>query len=335
MLFPTHSSARTGVTKIAGIGFGAKNHLLLLGLIQRQIADVWRGKLDTTLRTYDFFEQQEKAAGPGTAFQRNVAAALNTRLPGPTDYDKTRLSEQQISILNRVTDLGYHYTKISLADPERLEKLRTVNISTAIPYAKATKNGGLDTSGPCGPRSIVGEALDAMLEYGLILKDTYLPWISVNIHYGAEVLDDAPTNPFKQNLVVGVAGEITKHGLYDIVSKATGTTWASPVRGDVADNAVTDTPAPEAYERDLTAKDRLGRDGKIKYETRYRIGGASLGAFDPIGTFLARTDIVKTDPTQEDFFVIDEEEARKHAGLITLFNRSAGGFAPSRHANTP
>jgi hypothetical protein len=121
---------------------------------------------------------------------------------------------------------------------------------------------------------------------------------------------------------------------YDLVVKSTGTTWEIPVKGDVEQRAFTGVPSSEALWSYLDERKSMREDGSIKPGTKVLIGGTSLSAFDPVGILLARTGMVKVDPSISVGFSIDEERAREYPGLITFFNRAEGEVVASRHATS-
>ncbi|KAE8454384.1 hypothetical protein EG329_000006 [Mollisiaceae sp. DMI_Dod_QoI] len=287
-------------------------------------------------RTHDYYEVQSKEDGLGVAFQRHTKAALNTGIEGPVPLDIAGLSMKQQQILNRLTDLAGHYAELTMEDlGKTLETLESENISTALLFAQASRSGTLNTSVACGPRNFVGEALEIMTYEARKLADLYLPWLTINFHFNAQVIDVNLRNPQKPILTVQHQGDGEKETLveYDFFVKVTGTTWEAPVKGNVANMAFTGVPNPDDLWSYMSGKKLMRVDDRIKPGTKILIGGTSLSAFDPVGILLTRTGIVKLDSSTSDGFRIDEVRASQYHGLITFFNRSQGEVVASRHTH--
>lgn len=325
--------------RIATCGLGARGRLAYTSGIAQDLADLWRGRpVNKEPRTHDYYEQQYEDEGPGAAFQRRSKAALNTGINGPIPMDTTGLTPAQRETVNSITDLASHYSKLLMTNPnESLTTLAEENISTALLFAQASRTGTLDTSIACGPRDLVGKALEIMTNEARRLAEEHLPWLTVNFHFGVQVMDINLDNPQKPILEIQYrkTGETKILPAYDLVIKSTGTTWELPVRdAAVAKNAFTDIPDSEALGNYLAERQSLDENGQIKPNTRILIGGSGLSAFDSVGILLTRTGIVTLDPSTSDGFRIDAEQASKYPGLITFFNRSQGNIVASRHALT-
>ncbi|KAK6355603.1 hypothetical protein TWF696_004702 [Orbilia brochopaga] len=274
---------------------------------------LWRGEItDKSQRSRHFYEAQEKGEGPGMAFQFTSRAGLNTGLPGPIRIDKTGLSEAQGQIIDRLTNLEERYAHKLMNGGDRwstVEKLASESIPSALLFQAASRSGTLDTTTSCGPRHIVGEVLSEMAEEAKELAAEHLPWLDIQMHYGVEVVDvDVLTLPGRviPTIMERKTGKRATLAPYDICIKATGTSWITPVQGQVEENAFTGTPDPGAL---------------IDYSIEY------------VGLLICMTDMVEIDPQREEGFKINKAEVVKYQGLITLFNRTRDVALP-RHSDS-
>ncbi|KAK6501663.1 hypothetical protein TWF481_009492 [Arthrobotrys musiformis] len=325
-------------TRIAVCGYGSRSRLFQNIYIGEQLALLWRGlPVDKTPRTHDFFEVQTLAEGPGTAFQFGSDAALNTGIEHSTkSINKEGLTEEQCKIIDGLTDTASHYARIAMEDPERMMcDLLKNNISTAILFNNATKNGGgLNVDIPCGPREIAGRAMEAMTQDALRLAREYLPWLSINVRYSVVVSDIDLSDPARPVLTVEnvETGEKETGLVYDLVIKCSGTTFEVPVGGKIEEHGFTGIPSSSQTTEYLQRQGMLDSEGYIIPGKSTLIGGIGLSAFDFVGLILARTKIVKFNPETKEF-TIDKEEAARHRNLVTLFSRTEGFFGACRHVH--
>ncbi|KAF3930356.1 hypothetical protein ABW20_dc0104126 [Dactylellina cionopaga] len=281
---------------------------------------------------------QLEGDGPGVAFQSECSAALNTRLEGPATMDQEGLTPEQCRILDRLTDVASRYTEIIMANPEeKLHALMSENVSTAALFVNAVdfESRRLNTNIPCGPRGIFGQALEAMTRDATELARRHLPWLTITITHNAHVLEVNLADPAKPFITIedGHSGvQLCKP--YDLVLKTTGTTWKTPVSGQVGANAYTGIPNADAVFNYLFERNILDTEGFIAPGSTIFIGGTSLSAYDFIGLILSKTKIVRlvTRGNAREL-VIDEDEAKRYPDLIKLFNRKDGEVCAPRHAD--
>jgi hypothetical protein len=324
----------TRQVRIAICGFGARGRLAYICRVAQDLTDLWSGKpLDDRFRTHDYYDTQSEEDGPGVAFQLQSNAALNTDLPGPISIDTTGLTDDQAATIRSLTDLAAHYVALTMDDPaETLANLEKENVSTAILFALASRGGTLDTSVACGSRNFVGQALVKMTNEAIELQRQHLPWLQVDFHLDVRVTNVDLEDPQKPILTILKNGQEIVLEAYDLLVKTTGTTWEVPVQGIVAEKAFTGIPNSEKLWQYLHDRNVLGPDGLIIPGKRILIGGASLGAFDPVGIILVKTGIVKVTGSAPSGFTIDKERTKQYPGLITFFSRSPNKFVPARHA---
>ncbi|KAK6527687.1 hypothetical protein TWF694_004668 [Orbilia ellipsospora] len=326
-------------TTIAICGFGSRGRLFHNIYIAEQLALLWQGKLvDQTFRRHVYYEMQSESEGPGTAFQLNSKAALNTGLPGPVPLNLDGLTHRQSNIIKGLTDVKSRYKSLVMAEPDLLDILMTENVSAAALLLHATnfETGDFNTDIPCGPRNLLGKALDSMTNEASELAEKYLPWLKIKIRYDTQIVDISFADPSKPTLFIKDlrTGQIEPPTHCDILLKATGTTWRVPVAGDIYKNAYTGVPDPESVSKYLKEHDMLTEDGFLIPGKSIFIGGTSLSAYDYIGLIFAKTRLVKLENSAGyKELVIDEAVAKDYQGLIKLFNRTPGDISPARHAD--
>jgi hypothetical protein len=325
----------TRQVRIAICGFGARGRLAYICRVAQDLTDLWLGKpLDQTRRIHDYYDMQSQENGPGVAFQLQSNAALNTDVPGPVNIDTKGLTAEKATIVNNLTDLAAHYEDLTMEDRDQtLADFEKENISTAILFSLASRDGILNTSTACGSRSPVGHALVKMTEEAKELQEEYLPWLQTKFYLDARVIDVNISNPRKPILTILKNGQETILEAYDLLVKTTGTTWKVPVPAVVAEKAFIGVPNSENLWRYLEQRQKINDEGLIKPGTRILVGGASLSALDWVGIILAKTGIVKVDESNASGYTIDSFRARLYPNLITFFSRRQGKFVPSRHAN--
>lgn len=252
--------------------------------------------------------------------------------------DMEGIAKEQSDTIIRLLDLAGRYAEIMMADPKKtLEALQSENIATALLFIRNSATGKLDTSSACGPRNVVGQALEDMTRDTMALAKVHLPWLKVNFYFSTKVIDINLENPRKPVLTVHSLNDDRRKTLepYDLVFKSTGTTWAIPIKGEVAKKSYTGVPNSEALWDYLHGRQTVLKDGTIRPGTKILIGGASLSAFDPVGILLTKTGIVKFGTSSPDGYWIDEKRASQYPGLITFFNRPPGEFVRPRHTEVP
>ncbi|CAG8951625.1 hypothetical protein HYFRA_00005425 [Hymenoscyphus fraxineus] len=322
--------SETTHTRIAIIGFGARGRLTLCSTIATELAELWqRKRLSRKPRIHEYFEEQAENEGPGVAFQLDSKAPLNTGMLGPMPLDTTGLTPRQRKIVEHLTDVAGNYSRILMADREKtLVKMQSENVASSIVFARASRDGTLDTEIACGPRDIVGQVLNDMTREALHLAKEYLPWLEIRVRFDTRVTDIHLSNPQKPVLTIKGSTGLDEDLQYDMIFKTTGTTSLSPVTGTVAVNAFTGIPGPKAIFEYLE-KRNLMDSGLIKPGTKILIGGSSLSAFDPVGILLTRTGIVSLD--SKGGWTINKERSSQYQGLITFFSRTDGDAIRPRH----
>ncbi|KAF3910236.1 hypothetical protein ABW21_db0203658 [Orbilia brochopaga] len=321
-------------TRLAVCGFGVRGRLFHNIYIAEQLALLWSGRpIDKKPRIHDYYDMQFEEEGPGTAFQMNSSAALNTGLDEKISINTEGLTAEQSTIIHRIVNVSPRYAELALENQEELtHRLLKENTLTAALFCDAVKSGKIDTSVACGPRDLAGRALEAMTREASELARKYLPWLKISIRHGVRAIDVDLRVPTRPLLTVEDlrTGSIETGIQYDLIIKTTGMTSGIPVSGDMKQNAYTGIPRSDSVAEYLDRHDILDDEGTIIPGKKIFIGGAGLSAYDFMGIVLARTKILKFDPISKQV-VIDEEVAEKYRGLITIFNRTDGMLSPPRH----
>ncbi|KAK6515346.1 hypothetical protein TWF506_007688 [Arthrobotrys conoides] len=325
-------------TRIAICGFGLRGRLFHNIYIAQTLSTLWQNlPLNRTPLHHDYFDLQPQSEGLGTAYQFGSDAALNTALDPPVaSVNKEGLTTSQRRTIDRLTDLAGRYAELAMTDEETLmSRLLEDNIASAMLFNTASKTGVLKTDVPCGPRNLVGEAVEVMTQEALELAKEYLPWLKITVRHEVVVSNIDVSDPARPVLtVVDVKTGEKLTGLdfvYDLVIKCTGTTFEIPVSGEIKENAFTGIPNSIDITTYLNRQGMLNnQEKKIIPGKKLLIGGTSLSAFDFIGIIITKTNIV-TFNHKTKTFSINEEEAQRNQNLITLFNRTNGVFGAPRH----
>ncbi|KAG8791256.1 hypothetical protein FRC12_009737 [Ceratobasidium sp. 428] len=277
--------------KYAIIGYGAGGGQFVGDLILERLILHWTNKqagnplkdFKYNLRITIFSSQDGNEAGGGEAWSSDQDGCINSPIPGHPDMpDEKNLPQtlhyQRLNSL--VTDMVTETNKTVWHDfDELMDRFEVVNKpAAALLWERSQRNGTLDTSRACVPRSVLGQVRKKGLLGIINFTHKYFPSITVDIRYKTWAVLHDITNPEKPVIAYKSLPEGPQQiEVFDKVINFSGSRIASIVKPEEMRDLVHSNPINNYAVKEYLEKRGCGDPKQAK---TIGIGGAQLNFID-------------------------------------------------------